>query len=141
MANPIIPGNLYSYTSPSWCVHGLALVAKDGRAWDTYWGEGGSMLRGPIEPEKLTAASLIGNLSEFTTDVNYPFTYWDYSDTDHLFIPVGGRSECRLVRIGAKPLAELFSARMQSEINSAERKVVTRKQELESGLAEIGGAQ
>jgi len=119
------PGDVFRYGPPEWCQHGLALVAENGVAWDTYWGEHSST-RGPIAPATIKEATLLGNLKDFTTRIPYPFDFFDYEDT--IFIPIGGCKEMRYVRIGAAPRREIVEHRFQNEIRSAERNVEVLKQ-------------
>lgn len=115
-------GDVVRYTpADTWCHHGIAIVhIEGGRMWatDTYWG-GSPTDRSYVDIAQLSPENIIGNTHTFG-EAPYPHHYDDYREEDKYWIPTGGSSSHRRVRIGATPDAELKEARLRYAVTRAE---------------------
>jgi hypothetical protein len=111
--------------SHDWCHHGIAIVhvLDSGKVFaaDTYWGSSPTD-NSYVDIKELDSANIIGNVITFG-GVPYPHHYDDFADADKYYVPMGGGSAYRRVRIGAVPVPEQARHRLAYAVERAESAV------------------
>jgi hypothetical protein len=138
-AASFVDGDVVQYAPrDTWCHHGIAIVhIEGGKTWalDTYWGPSptdGSY----VEMSELAPASIIGNTHTFDK-VPYPHEYEDFADSDKYWVPMGGGSAYKRVRVGALPVPEKVRERLVYAVEKAEYAVKSAGWNLERAQKEL----
>jgi hypothetical protein len=133
------PNLLFRFGQSGWCRHGLALTYDNGHglfAADTYWG--GSYSDNRVDLTELEASGeFIADLDEFRKSNQYE--YYRYAAIDRVWIPIGGSSECYLVRSSANPNPTNAIAQINSEIEHWQAKKHSAEWHIEELRKELSG--